>query len=117
MNSLSLLLIAGEFLGRIQGVLIFLAFLSFCVLFCGYSSKLGKTDHPFYALMNGQHRGWAAGFIFCVVAAILTPSSQLIYMIAASELGEQAVTSKDGQEIINNLKEILKELTKPETSP
>lgn len=54
-------------------------------------------------------------FVFIFIA-ILVPSRQTIYMIAASEMGEKAYNSPEGQEVINNLKQIILELTKPKVS-
>ncbi len=39
---------------------------------------------------------------------VLTPSKQTIYLIAGSEAGEYVVTSPEGQEIINDIKAIIK---------
>jgi len=54
--------------------------------------------------------------VFIIFLGLLTnliPSRQTILLIAASEMSEQVVKSQDGQEIMNNLKQILKELTTP----
>lgn len=51
--------------------------------------------------------------IFFGLASNLIPSRQTILLIAASEMSEQVVKSQDGQEIMSNLKQILKELTTP----
>jgi len=54
--------------------------------------------------------------VFTIFIGLLTnliPSRQTILLIAASEMSEQVVKSQDGQEIMNNLKQILKELTTP----
>lgn len=51
--------------------------------------------------------------MFFGLASNLIPSRQTILLIAASEMSEQVVKSQDGQEIMNNLKQILKELTTP----
>lgn len=51
--------------------------------------------------------------VFFGLLSNLIPSKQTILLIAASEMSEQVVKSQDGQEIMNNLKQILKELTIP----
>ena len=51
--------------------------------------------------------------MFFGLASNLIPSRQTILLIAASKMSEQVVKSQDGQEIMNNLKQILKELTTP----
>lgn len=42
------------------------------------------------------------------VIGMLTPSKETIYLIAGSEAGEYVVTSPEGQEIINDIKTIIK---------
>lgn len=42
------------------------------------------------------------------IIGALTPSKQTIYLIAGSEAGEYVVTSPEGQEIINDIKAIIK---------
>lgn len=44
-----------------------------------------------------------SGFIF-----IFTPSKETIYLIAGSEAGEAVVTSNEGKEILNDIKEVIK---------
>jgi len=47
-------------------------------------------------------------FLFVSTGSILTPSKEALYLIAASEAGEVAVTSPEGQEILNDLQQVLK---------
>lgn len=41
--------------------------------------------------------------------AALLPSSTTVYMIAASEAGEAVVTSEDGQAMLNDLRDIIRQ--------
>ena len=43
-----------------------------------------------------------------VLVAIIIPSKETIYLIAGSEAGEAVVTSPEGQEIINDIRLIIK---------
>ncbi|NOQ73270.1 MAG: hypothetical protein GQ574_14785 [Crocinitomix sp.] len=46
-----------------------------------------------------------------IIAAVITvasPSKQTIYLIAGSEAGEAVVTSTEGQEVIDDIKAIIK---------
>lgn len=46
--------------------------------------------------------------VFILLIAILIPSKETMYLIAGSELGETVVTSQEGQEIMNDIHEIIK---------
>lgn len=45
--------------------------------------------------------------VFFVLVALL-PSKETIYLIAGSEAGEYVVVSEQGQEILNNIQEVIK---------
>ena len=59
--------------------------------------------------MDGLKRPflWVLFFIG-ITMATLTPSKETIYLIAGSEAGEAVVTSAEGQEIINDIRLIIK---------
>lgn len=57
---------------------------------------------------------WATFLIICGIALIVIPSSKTIYMIAASEAGEQVVTSPEAVEMMGDLKAIIKKRLKEE---
>lgn len=52
--------------------------------------------------------------LMILLASNLIPSTKTIYMIAASEAGEAVVKSEEGQEMINDLKLIIKGYIKEE---
>ena len=46
--------------------------------------------------------------VVCLVISILIPSKETIYLIAGSEASEYAVTSEYGQEVLGDIKDIIK---------
>jgi len=52
---------------------------------------------------------WVIVTIFAAAAAILIPSKDTIYLIAASEAGEVVVKSDEAKEIMSGLRDIIKE--------
>lgn len=53
---------------------------------------------------------WVALFV-CVFLAVFVPSSQTIYMIAASEVGEQVVNTPEAREVLDAVRRrIMEEL-------
>lgn len=49
-----------------------------------------------------------ASLFLALIISVLVPSKDTIYLIAGSEAGEYVVTSPEGQEIINDIKAIIK---------
>jgi len=127
MNTLSWLIYAGEVAGNMQG-------------FIGFGGSLAVAAGAVMTLAGNipwQHYSWdsqekwtqkeafrgklarngprflVAGAL-CILVAALTPASRTIYMIAASEIGEQIVTSPDAIEMMGDLKAIIKKRLKDE---
>lgn len=46
--------------------------------------------------------------ILLLTISTLIPSSQTLYLMAGSEAGEAVVTSEEGQEILNDVREVVK---------
>jgi len=46
--------------------------------------------------------------VFLIVISVLIPSKETIYLIAGSEASEYAVTSEYGQEVLGDIKDIIK---------
>jgi len=47
-------------------------------------------------------------FFFLLVITHFVPSKETIYLIAGSEAGEAVVTSETGQEILNDIQQVIK---------
>lgn len=115
MNDLSWLIYAAGVVGNIQAVLIIMSTLSACVV--GLMVLFVAMDESYDPKMRGSARKSARLFwipVACALVASLLPSSRTIYMIAASEIGETVVTSPDAQEMLSDLKAIIKKRLKDE---
>jgi H+/Cl- antiporter ClcA len=115
MTGLSWLIYGAEVVGNLQGLLVFVTIFG-CVgvgiasLAAGYNSDCG----------DGKRGDWKKSLkwlwvptVAAIVATII-PSQQAVYMIAASQFGEQVVTSPDAIEVMADLKAIIKKRLKNE---
>jgi hypothetical protein len=70
------------------------------------SVEMFSADHtPFQSATRPSL--WI-GLVLCSVLFCLIPSSETIYKIAASEIGETVVTSPEAKELYEDLKAIIK---------
>lgn len=119
MNTLSWLIYAAEVSDRASGVFVFLALMFglggipvIGMLFAAWVDKYGPIKSgigPFTALV--AYLMLETAFL---TGAVGLPSKATIYMIAASEAGEQIVTSPDAIEMMGDLKAIIKKRLKDE---
>lgn len=110
MNALSWLIYLAGVAGNIQGLLIAIGLISgvAVILFTIFTAV--ENDDPWPALK------WAWIPICAGILAAALPSTSTIYMIAASEAGEQIATSPDAIEMMGDLKAIIKKRLKEELS-
>lgn len=66
------------------------------------------TTWQFWKRKTEAKRTYAVPIALLFLAVFL-PSSTTVYMIAASEAGEAVVTSEDGQAMLNDLREIIRQ--------
>lgn len=109
MNSLSWMIYAAEVLGRLSeagvGVTIFGGiFALVAVPGTLIAERDGDLDPD---LGRKIRRFWVVPLVGFIVA-ILAPSQQAIYMIAASEAGETVISTPEAREVFNDLKTIIK---------
>lgn len=110
MNSLSWFLYLADVIGNIQGLLIFFAVIS------GLSTLVWFFAKAYSVTDNDESAGrfanftWYIPWVFVSTAflASVIPSKDTIYLIAGSEAGEAVVTSTEGQEILNDIKEVIR---------
>lgn len=127
MNSLSWLIYAAQVTERLSvmaGVGAFAAGLAGgMLLLFSYDKPLIWSDTPPAEREAAfqSRRDWRKWGLRCLVAvplfgaiAAVLPDSRTIYMIAASEAGEQIVTSPDAIEMMGDLKAIIKKRLKDE---
>lgn len=106
MNSLSWMLYGAEVIGNVQGLLIGLTVLgSGFVGICGIIFLVSEGEEDTRPLV----KRWLWAPVFTATLATLIPSSGTVYLIAASQAGEQIVTSPDAVEMLGDLKGIIKQ--------
>lgn len=101
MNSLSWFLYLAEVVPRIGGLF---GVSTAVLLITGlawvlFTAEIGRPP-PFIAFV--------VAIVVSAILATIVPSKETIYLIAGSEAGEYVVTSPEGQEIINDIKTIIK---------
>lgn len=107
MNNLSWLLYFAEVAGRLGSVAGMVTF------FMGFG-LLGIIFWYFFSLDEDFHvpkppiKSYLVAFVVTLLIAIATPSKETIYLIAGSEAGEAVVTSEGGQEILNDIQQVIK---------
>jgi len=109
MNNLSWMIYAAEICGRINDSFGFMAFMSlvFSVVLIPATYFMVGDEVMSLTVAEKIRKIWILPAILGPIA-ILTPSSNMIYMIAASEAGETIVTSPEAREVFNDLKTIIK---------
>ena len=103
MNTLSLLIYLSSVLPSAGLMLLFLGIFGLFVSLLVGGFWSGETE-------TNQFPKLKPYFVTCAVAifiSILIPDQKTIYMIAASEMGEAAVTTETGQEVFNELKDTV----------
>lgn len=117
MNNLSLMIYLAEVCGRIQNASGFIFFMS---------AMLGTIAMCFlwaFHLIEEEGRRstiliitgiWLFVSLLSGAIAGLTPSQKTLYLIAASEAGEMVVKSDETQEMLGDLKAIIKNRLKEE---
>lgn len=107
MNSLSWFLYLAETVGKLGAIaeafsiILGLGFVVIAFWHFTYLEDRQNTPKP-------PVRGYTLTFVIMVLVAIVTPSKETIYLIAGSEAGEAIVTSESGQEILNDIHEVIK---------
>jgi uncharacterized membrane protein required for colicin V production len=111
MNSLSWMIYAAEALGNLSVFAVIGAIVSIIGivvgLFVGGMVSIGDTDGTSQKIFSFVRSKWWVPLAFALVA-VFSPSSNTIYLIAASEAGETIVTSPEAREVFNDLKTIIK---------
>jgi uncharacterized membrane protein len=109
MNSLSWFLYLADVISNLQDVLTLMAIIfAIASIFWTICRVVGDDKY------NSTERELAKTFwfvpwlfIFSLTFAALIPSTNTIYLIAASEAGEMVVNTPEAKEVMSDLKEIL----------
>lgn len=67
-----------------------------------------EDNGPKEAVQKYHPRPWLIWGVVLVVFSSLLPSKEAVYLIAGSEAGEAVVTSDTGQEILDDIQEVIK---------
>ena len=107
MNTLSLFIYLANVIDNMSGYLTFIAFIFFVIT--GFVT-LGTFIYTVQEEMPTRKWLITLGFTWVLTIGLgllvaFIPSERTIYMIAASELGEQVVTNPEAQEVMTALKE------------
>jgi hypothetical protein len=110
MNSLSWMIYAAEALGNLSmsaGIMALVSALGIgAVMFVGLIAA--SVDNPSGVVyIHKAMRKWWVPATLLLISAVL-PSSNTIYMIAASEAGETIVKSQEAKEVFDDLKTVIK---------
>lgn len=107
MNSLSWFLYLAEVTDSLKGVSIFFSIM-FGIAFVFWLAAKAFSGHDKEA-MDLVRSTWFVPWVFSIATlfAVITPSKGTLYLIAGAEAGEMVVTSEAGQEILNDIKEVI----------
>lgn len=120
MNSLSWLLYFGDVVGSVNAVISILVLLT---ILSGIGLLMfAIIETPWCEEQKKEHfktvKGWASTWLKVVgvvyFVGVLFPSKQTVYMIAASELGEEVITSETGKKLVKKLNQELDKLIEEE---
>jgi hypothetical protein len=110
MNSLSWFLYFAEVIPALGGTLAFLSFPVFA-FWAIRAAMIGSEEYPFEGVSTGKASPMYGALVLSVgmlLFSTLIPSKETIYLIAGSQAGEAVVTSEAGQEILNDIHEVIK---------
>jgi hypothetical protein len=107
MNNLSWLLyfaeVAGK-LGSIAGLITLLMAVGLAGVIFWYAMSLDED----LRVPKPPVKSYLTVFVITLLISIVTPTKETIYLIAGSEAGEAVVTSESGQEILNDIRQVIK---------
>lgn len=105
MNSLSWIIYAANVLPNIKSMLSALMFFTGLCVVVSFASMMAEREAKY---LKHLFR-WLFVTVMLGLTAAIIPSSETIYMIAASQAGELVVNTPEAQEVANDLYEILKQ--------
>lgn len=111
MNSLSWMIYAAEVFNNLGMFLGLVGFggLLIIILTAGFSGLLGVAgdeDKLKQASVRAMRKIWMP--VVALALSVVIPSSQTIYLIAASEAGATVISNPEMKEVFNDLKTIIK---------
>lgn len=95
------------------GAVVLLVAVVFLIIFWNVTnaeanSKYAKPeDKEFPTFIAKQFKWVIPSFLLCLFTATVTPNQQTMYMIAASELGEEVIMSNEAKVLYQDLRDIL----------
>jgi len=119
MNNLSLILYFAdvlenlqELLGWVFGITMFVSMTAYSMCLGPWATDCRDTEDPIkIRLRKASVKTFIISFFF-VLVAVMIPKSSTMYMMAASETGEELVKNPDAQEILGDVTQIIKKKLK-----
>lgn len=113
MNELSWFLYVADVIGNIKALLVIFAVVGTMLAFMAsfgwvMSQNELEKDDPSVKFMGKAMSFLIPAVVAASLLAAISPSKKTIYLIAGSEAGEAVVTSKEGQEIIDDIRLVIK---------
>jgi len=119
MNNLSVILyfadVLGnlqEFLGWIFGPLIIISMIAFTASLAPWETDGRNGEDPNKVRLRNVCIKTISISFFLLLIAVMIPKSSTMYMIAASETGEELVKNPEAQEILGDVTQIIKKKLK-----
>lgn len=108
MNSLSWLLYFAEVAGKLGFAMGFASIVMLVGLAFLGAIFMGTIFDADVKMPTMVIRPYLTLLAFVGSIYIITPSKQTLYLIAGSEAGEAVVTSEEGQEILDDIRQVIK---------
>lgn len=112
MNSLSFLLYLADVVSILDKISAFLSVFSGILLFCAgaaYTEFSNKADYPNADYLKTIAKILSVTFLVSLFVWVMAPSKQTIYLMIASELGEEVITSPEMEVIKDTVLNKLEE--------
>lgn len=110
MNNLSWFIYFAEVIPSIGGLLIWVS-IACIVGFILHAVFIKAHDYPLQGVTEGlvkpKYSLLALSFALATLASLI-PSKETLYLIAGSETAEAVATSEVGQEVLNDIHEVIK---------
>ena len=103
MNTLSWLIYAADVLGKFAPAAFILTLICFFISLLVVGAAVSDTDNTDRELLKVSKK-FIFGFFLFGFITIVSPSKETIYMIAASEVGEQVIKTPEAREVFEALR-------------
>lgn len=109
MNNLSWFIYLADVIPALGGLAVFLSFFLGVGIFF-YLLLAGVEDYAFQGVVEGSVKPKYSLIILCLslmLFSVFLPSREALYLIAGSETAEAVATSEVGQEVLDDIHEVI----------